>query len=196
MATIPVFLPGEFHGQRSLVDYSPVSQRVRHDWGTNTVGFPGGSDSKESACNGSSYDFCPWRKEPGTDMERAGHWHGSDALFWAPRDEPPTHSSAARACALGSHLPSEGQGPTGVWPKACIFLLYHQTSFHKRRLFQLKPRAQRRCKTGWESGLCSLYANGEGSVFRKTQIRSRHGINPTGGATQLDIFNPSYLDKH
>ena len=23
MATIPVFLPGEFHGQRSLVDYSP-----------------------------------------------------------------------------------------------------------------------------------------------------------------------------
>ena len=28
----PVFLPGESHGQRSLVDYSPQgSQRVRHD---------------------------------------------------------------------------------------------------------------------------------------------------------------------
>ena len=28
----PVFLPGESHGQRSLVDYSPVeSQRVKHD---------------------------------------------------------------------------------------------------------------------------------------------------------------------
>ena len=27
----PVFLPGEFHGQRSLAGYTP-SQRVRHDW--------------------------------------------------------------------------------------------------------------------------------------------------------------------
>ena len=27
----PVFLPGEFHGQRSLVGYSPWDHRVRHD---------------------------------------------------------------------------------------------------------------------------------------------------------------------
>ena len=27
----PVFLPGEFHGQRSLVGYSPLSGRVGHD---------------------------------------------------------------------------------------------------------------------------------------------------------------------
>ena len=33
----PVFLPGEFHGQRSLVVYSPRGhKRVRHDWATNT----------------------------------------------------------------------------------------------------------------------------------------------------------------
>ena len=32
----PVFLPGEFHGQRSLVGYSPWSCRVQHDWATNT----------------------------------------------------------------------------------------------------------------------------------------------------------------
>ena len=32
----PVFLPGEFHGQRSLVGYSPWGHRVRHDWTTNT----------------------------------------------------------------------------------------------------------------------------------------------------------------
>ena len=33
----PVFLPGEFHGQRSLVGCSPRgSQRVGHDWATNT----------------------------------------------------------------------------------------------------------------------------------------------------------------
>ena len=27
----PVFLPGESHGQRSLVGYSPWGRRVRHD---------------------------------------------------------------------------------------------------------------------------------------------------------------------
>ena len=27
----PVFLPGEFHGQRNLVGYSPWGRRVRHD---------------------------------------------------------------------------------------------------------------------------------------------------------------------
>ena len=33
----PVFLPGEVHGERTLVIYSPWgSQRVRHDWATNT----------------------------------------------------------------------------------------------------------------------------------------------------------------
>ena len=28
----PVFLPRKFHGQRSLVGYSPWGHRVRHDW--------------------------------------------------------------------------------------------------------------------------------------------------------------------
>ena len=32
---IPVFLPGEFHGQRSLVGFSPWDGRVRHDLATN-----------------------------------------------------------------------------------------------------------------------------------------------------------------
>ena len=32
----PVFLPGEFHGQRSLVGYSPWGRRVGHIWVTNT----------------------------------------------------------------------------------------------------------------------------------------------------------------
>ena len=39
----PVFLPGEFHGQRSLAGYSPQCFRLGHDWVTNnniwTVGF-------------------------------------------------------------------------------------------------------------------------------------------------------------
>ena len=29
----PVFLPAKYHGQRSLVGYSPYCRRVRHDWG-------------------------------------------------------------------------------------------------------------------------------------------------------------------
>ena len=37
---MPVVLPGEFHGQRGLVYYSPWgSQRVRHDWVTKTYSF-------------------------------------------------------------------------------------------------------------------------------------------------------------
>ena len=36
----PVFLPGESHGQRSLAGYKSIgSQRVRHDWATNTFPF-------------------------------------------------------------------------------------------------------------------------------------------------------------
>ena len=31
---IPGFLPGESHGQRSLVGYSPQGRRVRNDWAT------------------------------------------------------------------------------------------------------------------------------------------------------------------
>ena len=33
---IPLFLPGEFHGQRSLVGYSPWGHTVGHDWVTHT----------------------------------------------------------------------------------------------------------------------------------------------------------------
>ena len=36
----PVFLPGKLHGQRSLAGYSSwESQRLRHDWATNTFTF-------------------------------------------------------------------------------------------------------------------------------------------------------------
>ena len=35
----PVFLPGEFHGQRSLVGYRPCGCRVKHDQAINTFTF-------------------------------------------------------------------------------------------------------------------------------------------------------------
>ena len=34
-----VFLPREFHGQRSLVGYNPRDRRVKYDWATNTFTF-------------------------------------------------------------------------------------------------------------------------------------------------------------
>ena len=34
-----VFLPGEFHGQKSLGGYSPWDHRVGHDLATNTLTF-------------------------------------------------------------------------------------------------------------------------------------------------------------
>ena len=38
LQSTPVFLPGKFHGQRTLVGYKSMeSQRVGHDWVTNTT---------------------------------------------------------------------------------------------------------------------------------------------------------------
>ena len=34
-----IFLPEEFHGQKSLAGYSPWGCRIRHDWVTNTFIF-------------------------------------------------------------------------------------------------------------------------------------------------------------
>ena len=77
-----VFLPREFHGQRSLVGYSPRGHRVGHNWSDlacrslsptpsckppssqkdmrNLWGFPGGSGGKESACNTGDPGSIPW----------------------------------------------------------------------------------------------------------------------------------------
>ena len=43
MQTTPVFLPGEFHGERRLVDCIGL-RRIRHNWVTNTFSFRGGLD--------------------------------------------------------------------------------------------------------------------------------------------------------
>ena len=37
MATAPVFLPGESHGQMSLVSYSLWALSIRYDWATETT---------------------------------------------------------------------------------------------------------------------------------------------------------------
>ena len=69
----PVFLPGESHGQRSLVGYSPRGRRESdtterlHFHGPDTaLGFPDISVGKESACNAGDPGLTPGSgKSPG-----------------------------------------------------------------------------------------------------------------------------------
>ena len=56
----PVFLPGEFHGQRSLVRYiqSMGSQRIGHDWATFT--FKKGSIEENNSTVNHGYMWIVW----------------------------------------------------------------------------------------------------------------------------------------
>ena len=73
MATTPVFLPGESLGQRSLEGFSPWGCREskeRKPLSTHShlplLGFPGASDSKESACTAGDLSSIPgWESFPG-----------------------------------------------------------------------------------------------------------------------------------
>ena len=46
----PVFLPGEFHEQRSLVGLQSMRSWVRHDWVTNTSWFKEGQNGNIGPC--------------------------------------------------------------------------------------------------------------------------------------------------
>ena len=52
MAATPVFLPGESHGQRSLVGYSPQGRKESDmtEWKAVKLGFPGDASAKQPAC--------------------------------------------------------------------------------------------------------------------------------------------------
>ena len=63
----PVFLPGEFHGQRSRAGYSlwgrkeldmieQLTLSLSHEW---IEGFPSGSDGKKSACSSGDLGLIP-----------------------------------------------------------------------------------------------------------------------------------------
>ena len=54
---------GESHGQRSLVGYSPWGHKESDTTEVTCTffqGFPGGSESKESACQCRRHRFDPW----------------------------------------------------------------------------------------------------------------------------------------
>ena len=93
----PVFLPGEFHGQRSLVDYSPwgckesnMTERLTHAHVTLITGFPGRAVVKNLPANaGGKRDWgsnpwvrkIPWRRKgQSTPVFLPGEFHGQRSL--------------------------------------------------------------------------------------------------------------------
>ena len=75
----PVFLPGEFHGQRSLVGYSPWG----HNWATNTLTF-----QSSEGLNGAG-------------GLRTHISEASPGLFTGV--SAPLHMAASSACCTSSH---------------------------------------------------------------------------------------------
>ena len=85
----PVFLPGEFHGQRSLADYSSWDRKSQTQLGTIflsffPVFFPGISHGQRSLVGYSPRD----RKESET-TEWLIHTHTENTLYFS--DYPATH---------------------------------------------------------------------------------------------------------
>ena len=63
-----VFLPGKFHGQKSLVDCNPWDHRVRHNWMSDSMH----ANAKFSSENVNKYTF--YQKSPPEFINFEGHW--------------------------------------------------------------------------------------------------------------------------
>ena len=96
--SIPVFLPGESHGQSSLAGYSLCGhKRVRHDWATNTFKVHAKSlQSCLTLCN--PIDHSPQGcSVHGILQARISEWVAlpSSRGFSQPRDQPVSLTSPA-----------------------------------------------------------------------------------------------------
>ena len=108
-----VFLPREFHGQRSLVGYivqgviqSMGWQRMGHDWVTDTFtfkcllfckGFPCGSAGKESYCNAGDLGW----EDP---LEKGKATHSSILAWRSPRTIQSTGLQKVRTWLTDFHF--------------------------------------------------------------------------------------------
>ena len=82
----PVFLPGEFHGKRSLASYSPRSHRARQDWATFFFFF---SPPRKSSSKG---------KQSGLNSLLFGHDIGRPRVdLWASHNHTKLTTDALRA---------------------------------------------------------------------------------------------------
>ena len=93
MVTHSSILPGESHGQRGLMGYSPwgctESDTTEHAHHVCPVGFPGGPVGREPACNAGDagvLDLIPGQGSPGrrvwqpTPVSLPGESHGQRSL--------------------------------------------------------------------------------------------------------------------
>ena len=62
MATTPIFLPGESHGQKSLVGYSPWGCRVRYYWVTDSFTFSTPEEKNALEVLASAVTVSAWKK--------------------------------------------------------------------------------------------------------------------------------------
>ena len=111
----PVFLPGKFHGQRSLAGYSPWCCKESDT--TERLHFPDSSDGKESACNVGELGSIPeLGRSPGegngnllqyscleNSMDRGTWWETRvQSLNW---EEPLEKKMATHASILAWKIP-------------------------------------------------------------------------------------------
>ena len=98
----PEFLPGESHGQRSLVGCSPQGRRVRHEWSNLTHTHESITERKSQQEHGASngkVTFCSqWVDSPGTPetdwtkfWSLSSMWPGAGDWMW-PSPGFPVHN--------------------------------------------------------------------------------------------------------
>ena len=94
----PVFLPGNYHGERSLVGYSPWGCKEL-DTTEATESFPGGASGKEPTCQCMRLKKCWFDPPDQEDPLEGGVATHSSVLAWRiPWTEEPV-----RLQSIGSH---------------------------------------------------------------------------------------------
>ena len=92
------------------------SQRVRHNWASNILGFPYGSAGKESACNAGDLDSIPGLgrspgEEKGYPVQYSGLENSMDCIVHGVAESDTTerrslHFASLQWYSSASHLPS------------------------------------------------------------------------------------------
>ena len=75
----PIFLPGEFQGQRSLAVYSPWGHKeLQHDFNTPSLGFPDGAMVNNLQANTGDFSkvgsFPESGRSPGGGHSNLAYW--------------------------------------------------------------------------------------------------------------------------
>ena len=103
----PVFLPGIFHGQRSLVGYSPWGQKkVRHDWATNA----NTQNENQTMSLLSTFNI--------PVASHATSWKSQKSLRWLPNPASSSHTFHLQISQSAAFSPAH----SALAPVALLFL--------------------------------------------------------------------------